>query len=197
MATTVLQPPQSAQGEKVKKMTAEQLAQASHLGRGELIEGVFIEMPPPQYKHGRVEGQIYRALLDYEDKFGIGCASGGEVGIRIRQNPATVRAADVLFISNERLAQLDSLDGYLTIAPELVVEVMSPSDSWSGVRRKLDDYFSINVLEIWVADPEEKTIHVHKNGGSQVTRYDEADTLTAEEILPNFSLPLAKVFKGL
>ena len=180
-----------------KLITAEELAQTAELGRGELVEGKFIEMPPPKYRHGRVEVRISQALANYEDKMESGVAAGGEVGIIIKRNPDTVRAADALFISNERLAQIASTSGYLDVAPELVVEVMSPSDRWTDVRRKLDEYFTAGVLEIWVAEPETKSVYIYREGGTRLIRLTENDVLVSEALLPEFSLPLKKIFKGI
>ncbi len=178
-------------------LTAEELFDAGDLGRGELVVGRFIQMPPPGYIHGRVETRISQALANYEDQFETGYVAGGEVGIVIKRNPDTVRAADVLFISKERFEQSGWQKGYLEVAPEIVVEVMSPSDRWSEVRRKLDEYFSINVLQVWVAEPETKSVYVYYDKGRKIIRLTENDILTSEAILPEFSLPVEKIFKGL
>jgi Uma2 family endonuclease len=117
----------------------------------------------------------------------------GEVGIYIRRDPDTVRAADVLYISNERYAGKRS-SSYLDVAPELVVEILSPNDSWSNVAQKLRDYFSIGVKAIWVVDPEVRLIYAYRSM-TAVREFTEQDELIEEEVLPGFHVPVAELFE--
>ena len=117
---------------------------------------------------------------------------GGEVGIYIRRDPDTVRGADIVFISKERLARCQS-SSYLDVAPELVVEVRSPEDRWSEIREKVEEYFSIGVDRLWVLDPKSRCIFVYRSP-AEVQRFEAGQTLTDEELLPGFRLSLAKLF---
>jgi Uma2 family endonuclease len=116
----------------------------------------------------------------------------GEVGLYTRRDPDTIRGADVLFISNERLAQVKSAS-FLDVAPELIVEVMSPDDRWSEVKQKLKEHFSIGVILVWVADPSDKTVSVYRSL-TDVRLLVESDTLDGEEILPDFKVSVASLF---
>ena len=149
-------------------------------------------MNPTSHIHGRIEGRFYRLLSDHVEPRKLGQVMVGEVGIYIRRNPDTIRAADVLYISNDRYAQLRSAS-YLDVAPELVVEVLSPDDSWQAVMRKLADYFSIGVKLVWVADPDARTIYAYRSV-TEATQFKEGDTLTAPEVLPGLAVPVAEVF---
>ncbi|MGQ0604165.1 MAG: Uma2 family endonuclease [Anaerolineales bacterium] len=118
----------------------------------------------------------------------------GEVGIYIRRNPDTVRGADVVFISNERYAKRQRQGGFLDVAPDLIVEIMSPDDRWQYVNEKLRDYFSIGVRLVWVANPAEPAVYAYRSL-TDVRRFGPEDTLSADEVLPGFSVPVALLFE--
>ena len=116
----------------------------------------------------------------------------GEIGMIIRRDPDTVRAADVLFISHERFEQATK-DSYLDVPPELVVEVLSPSESWTMVRRKLHDYFEMGVTVVVIADVEQSAITLFRSP-TELVELHLGDTLTLPDLLPGFELPLATLF---
>ncbi|MCS6938735.1 MAG: Uma2 family endonuclease, partial [Roseiflexus sp.] len=118
-------------------ITGSELAAMGNIGRCELVEGRIIPMSPTgsEGMHGFVEAALGAALLDYVRRCKIGRVGVGEVGVYTRRNPDTVRGMDVFFISNERYAQRTSRS-FLDVAPELIAEVLSPEDSWSGVMQK-------------------------------------------------------------
>jgi Uma2 family endonuclease len=115
----------------------------------------------------------------------------GEVGIFTHRNPDTVRGADVAFISNERYSRLESKRGFLEVAPDLVVEVLSPEDRPGEVARKVAEYLEAGVRLVWVADPETKTVRAHRPG-SEVR---EADRLAGDDVLPGFDVAIAELFE--
>src|SRR3990172_1228054 len=135
-------------------VTGEELLAMGDIGPCELIEGRVVLMSPTGLRHGRHEIRFGKHLDDFVSQHNLGVVAVGEVGIYIRRNPDTVRAADVAFISHTRLAQQKQPSGFLEIAPELVVEIMSPDDRWSEVKQKLREYFSIGVKLIWVRSEE-------------------------------------------
>src|SRR5262245_59608833 len=108
-------------------MTGEELFRRPDLGPCELVNGRIVPLPPTGYGHGFVEARLASRLQMYAENSGRGEVMTGEAGIYIRRNPDTVRASDTAFISNERLARRKS-STYLDVAPELVVEVLSPDD---------------------------------------------------------------------
>jgi Uma2 family endonuclease len=150
-------------------------------------------MSPTGDRHGAIELNLAAALKVYADTQRRGKVRSGEVGIYVRRNPDTVRAADVLYISNERYEKRQST-GFLDVAPELVVEVLSPEDRWSEVMRELGEYFEAGVLRVWVVDGSLGSIFAYRSL-TEVTRYSKDATLTDEEILPGFSAPVAEVFR--
>ncbi len=162
------------------------------IGPYELIEGRIISMSPAKPKHGKDEARFAKVLGDFIDARELGEVQTGEVGIYIHRKPDTVRAADVLFISNTRLAQA-APDDFLDVPPELVVEVVSPNDTWTEIRKKVKEYLGAGVNVVVVIEPDERTLTVFRSL-TNVLELTATDTLTLEDILPGFSLPLAELF---
>ena len=173
-------------------ITGEELAKMPGGELSELIEGRIVPMSPTSHIHGRVETRIANRLSIFAEAGKLGQVMTGEVGIYIRRSPDTIRAADVIFISNARYAQSQS-QSYLDVAPELVVEVLSPDDAWQVVMRKLADYFSIGVQVVWIADPETRSVDAYRSV-TAAQQFNEGDTLTAPEVLPGFTVPVADLF---
>ena len=179
--------------EMVKTLvTGEELADMGDIGRCELVEGEIIMKSPTGWVHGDRERRVGQYLGAFVDDHKLGRVLVGEVGIYTRRNPDTVRGADVIFISHARLAQVKSRS-YLDVASELVVEVMSPDDRWSEVNQKLREYFAIGVMIVWVADPAYQTVSVYRSL-TDVRVLHRDDTLTGDDVLPSFELPLAAIF---
>lgn len=174
-------------------ISGEELFHRPDLEPCELVEGRIVPKVPTGSLHGELEALLTVPLFAWAKASGRGRVLTGEVGIYIRRNPDTVRAADVLFISNERFAKRGR-PGYLDVAPELVVEVLSPDDRWSEVTAKLDDYFSAGVSAVWVVDPERRRVSAYRSPSS-ARSLGVGETLEDPEILPGFSLPLADLFR--
>src|SRR4051812_24599447 len=173
-------------------MTGEELLLRPDLNPCELVNGRVVPTMPTGDEHGDVESELGMRLRAYGKESKRGRAVGGEVGIYIRRNPDTVRAADLVFISRERDLRPRS-KGYFEIAPELVVEVLSPDDRMSRVKDKLRDYFSAGVQVVWVVDPALRGVLVHRSL-TDFTVLDDRQILTDEELLPGFSVPVAELF---
>ncbi|HKH44939.1 MAG TPA: Uma2 family endonuclease [Thermoanaerobaculia bacterium] len=176
-------------------VTGEELLRRPDLEPCELVEGKIVPMSPVGFLHGKIGRRIARPLEDWsENRPGTGEVVSGEVGIYIRRDPDTVRAADILYISTERLAGRAPV-GYLEIAPELIVEILSPDKRRGMVEEKLKDYFAVGVDLVWVVDPEEQYVLAYRGSLFDVERFGEGDVLMDEEILPGFSLPVANIFR--
>ncbi len=178
---------------KERLTTAVDLAQMPDAALYELIEGELVQMSPTKRTHGKLESLFDYYLRHFLRQNDLGEVMVGEIGMFIRRDPDTVRAADVLFISHERLAAEPDGDGYLTVPPELVVEILSPSESWGMVRRKLADYFEMGVTVVAIVDAEHETVTLFRSP-TELTELHRDDTLTLPDILPNFTLPLADLF---
>jgi Uma2 family endonuclease len=175
-------------------ITGEELYEMGDIGRCELVEGRIRRMSPSNDRHGGVEGEVFAALHAYDRIHDLGRVRVGEVGIYTRRNPDTVRGADALFISHERYAAKTSAS-VLDVAPDLVAEVMSPSDRWSEVMQKLRECFGIGVRLVWVVDPAARIVHVDRSP-SDVRELTEADELSGDDVLPGFTVPVAQIFEA-
>lgn len=175
-------------------VTGEELLAMGDVGPCELVEGRIVWMSPTGFEHGDYEGNFYERLKAFVRQHRLGKVVVGEVGIYTQRNPDTVRAADVAFISNERYAQRKQKRGFLDVAPDLVVEIMSPEDRWSEVNQKLREYFAIGVRLVWVADPASRTVYAHRST-TDVREFTEADTLPGDDVVPGFSAAVAGLFE--
>jgi Uma2 family endonuclease len=177
-------------------ITGEEFALMDVPDHYELVRGRIVPMPPPNYDHGSVEaiicGEVYIFLKTH--KFGRLCA--GETGVYTARNPDTVRGTDMMYITNERLALRDTSLRYLNVAPDWITEVLSPSNTKAEVDEKLEEYFAINVRMVWLADPDARCVHVYRSL-TDIRTLHESDTLSGEDVLPGFTLPVATIFENL
>ncbi len=174
-------------------ISGEDLFDMGDIGRAELVEGRLHLMAPTGYEHGISENRVGSLLREYVDRKRIGEVLTGEVGIYTRRSPDTVRGADVLYISNERFSKVAS-KSYLDVAPELIVEIVSPDDRWANMVEKLEEYFAIGVKAVWIVDPKHRTVRVYRSPTS-VERFAGGDTLICEDVLPGFRCSLTELFR--
>jgi Uma2 family endonuclease len=163
--------------------------------RCELVQGRVVPMPPPPgFDHGATESGFTIEIGWFVRTHDLGRIAGGEVGLYTGRNPDTVRAADLLFISHERYAKRDRTDPYLDVAPELIVEIRSVSNTKVHIAEKVTEYFAIGVKLVWVADPKTRCVDVYRSP-TDIRRLTATDELSGEEILPGFSVPVARFFE--
>lgn len=159
----------------------------------ELDDGLLVPTPIPTYWHGTVHVEIGVRLHCYVRERALG-RSGLRTGLVLRRNPDRVVAPDIWFAASGDLPIRTDSSGYLETVPDLVVEVTVPSEYDALVASKVTDYLSAGVKVVWVVDPAERTVSVHRDGhGTEVLR--RGATLTCEPLLPGFRLELAEMFK--
>src|SRR5882724_10950500 len=108
--------------------------------RYELVEGELIRMAPAGAEHGKVTVKITTPLSVHVDANNLGTVYAAETGFIIRQNPDTVRAPDVAFVSRERIESAGVIKSYTIGAPDLAVEVISPGDTVREVEKKVREW---------------------------------------------------------
>jgi Uma2 family endonuclease len=181
MATTIAAP-----------LTLEEFAQLPDDGvRHEISEGELITMWGPKSLHSRIIRKVFKAIETALEKSGYGEAFP-EAGYVLSSDPLTVRQPDVCVLSTERI-QSSAPDDYFEGAPELAVEVVSPSDSAEDLEIKVEQYLQSGAKQVWVLYPKTKRIHVFQPD-SQVRVLDETQTLDAAELFPGFSVKVADLF---
>jgi Uma2 family endonuclease len=125
-------------------------------GIEEVVKGEIRKMPPNKWKHTRIVELLARqfwARLDPESTY----VTTSVFGLVIRKDPLAMRAPDLALFHADRVVEQD---GYIHSAPELIVEVLSPSNTRAEREEKLADYASLGVPEVWVVSPEAQTVEV-------------------------------------
>jgi Uma2 family endonuclease len=174
--------------------TGEELSRRGDIGRCELVRGQIVLASPTSDEHGGIEGNFYHELRSFVLPRKLGKVRVGEAGVYTQRSPDTVRGADVLFISNERYSRRGKKRGFLDVAPELVVEVLSASESQASLEEKLGEYFATGVRLVWVADPEQKTIRAYRSL-ADVRTLGQNDLLSGDDVLPGFCVPVSRLFE--
>ena len=181
---------------RIKPVTAEDLFLITHDGAGkryELVEGELREMPPAGGYHGNVAFTIASIIGAHIRGKDLGVGFTAETGFVTRRAPDSVRAPDVAFVSKERLAEGRAPDGFVQTAPDLAVEVVSPSDSAPAVYAKVEEYFAAGARLVWVVYPDTRSITVHRSPGESETLH-EGDTLDGEPVFEDFHAPVSDLF---
>ena len=179
---------------KPQLMTAEELL-AMPRGDGrkyELIRGVLVEKVPTGRPHAVVVTLIAIVLGSFVLSRDLGEVHTGEPGYLLEIGPDTVRAPDVAWIASGRVPE--GTRGYPNLAPDLAVEVKSPSNSHPEMRRKAEMWLSFGTRQVWVADPDTTTITVYCPG-VEPTELDEDDTIDGGDLLPEFTAPVWSLFR--
>lgn len=173
-------------------LTARQLADVPDDERGELIAGVMQPVSPAKRTHWRLTGRLLSRLGPFVEARGLG-EVGPEAGYLLERDPDTVLAPDVSFVAAGRQWPDDDITGFPALAPDLAVEVRSPSNTRADIARKIAIYLAAGVRLVWDVDPGPQTVTVHAPGRApRVLRI--GDALDGEDVLPGFSLPLADLF---
>jgi Uma2 family endonuclease len=173
-------------------MTADELLHV-HIPdkRVELVRGVLMVREPAGYAHGRVAMNLALRLGPHVERTGTGQLFAAETGFTLARGPDTVRAPDIAFLRRDRLPD-PATRGFPDLAPDLVVEVLSPDDRPGELLAKVADWLVAGTRLVWVVDPERRVARVYRQDGSE-TLLSAGDALDGEDVLPGFSCPLASV----
>jgi Uma2 family endonuclease len=157
----------------------------------EVVEGELIVLPPAKSGHSEIARRAYRALMPLE--------TGGltrvyiEAGYRLSNDPPTWIQPDLSVLRTERALETHGED-YFVNAPDLAVEIISPSETARDLNRKIDLLLAGGSLAVWVIYPEEQEVRVFVPGGTSYIRRIN-DSLRLPELLPDFELPVARLFE--
>jgi Uma2 family endonuclease len=177
-----------------KLLTAEHLAAMDddHY-KLELDEGRLVIMEPPRLWHGRVEARISALLFAFVEEHRLGVVYGGDPGFILARDPDTVRGPDVAFVRAERALGADEENWYYEGAPDLAVEVLSPSDRPGQLAKKVKNYLDAGARLVWVVDPRARTVVVHAPD-TPPRILGEGDAIDGADVLPGFRAPVAAFF---
>jgi Uma2 family endonuclease len=174
-------------------ITAEQLLEMGDIGRCELIDGEINRMALAGADHGCVAMELSVRIWAHVSAKKLGKVFAAETGFILKRNPDTVRAPDVGFVQLSRVPKV-STPGFFDGPPDLAVEVCSPSDRWSDVLAKVDQWLVAGTTSVWVVNPPSQSIKVYRRE-SQPLRYHAGQKLFDEPALPGFILDVGEVFK--
>lgn len=160
----------------------------------ELQAGILVSEPLPGTRHGRVTVQAAALLNAHVRRHSLGVVLGGDAGFILSRAPDTVRGPDVAFIARERFAGYEKLVGAFPGAPDLAVEVLSPSNTRSGIHAKVGDYLAAGTRCVWVLDPQLEVVVVYRSLLNPST-LTEADVLDGEDVVPGFRVEVSALFE--
>src|SRR5256885_1445334 len=147
---------------QIQTTTAEELLRMPDDGfRYELVKGELKKMSPAGHKHGKLAMRVGSPLFQHVEAHNLGVVYGAETGFRISSAPDTVRAPDVAFVSQKRLDEVGDVEGYWPGAPDLVVEVISPGDTYSEVEEKASEWLSAGARMVIIINPRKRTVTVY------------------------------------
>lgn len=158
-------------------------------GNFEFVNGA-VEQRNVSVESSRVALRIGRTLLNFAEERGLGEVYGSDLLVRAFADRTEVRRPDVAFISADRVPREA---GFCLLAPDLVVEVVSPNDSAYSVRAKVDTWLDSGVRMVWIAWPEQREVQVYRQGARPETLADE-DSLSGYDVIPGFDAPVASLF---
>ena len=174
-------------------VTADELYRMSEDGnRYELVKGELISMAPTGGVHDYLRSRVDRIFGSHVESNDLGLIFAGDTGVRYESDPDTVMAADITFISKDRIPE-GVPKGYLTIVPDLLVEIVSPIDRVSDLEVKINAYLEAGVKMVVVLHPETKIIRVHRST-IDIETLTISDVLTCGDVLPGFSCKVSEIF---
>ena len=177
-----------------RTITAEQLHSLPDDGkRRELARGVVRVVSPSGWEHSAIGLRLARLLAAWTDARGLGIVTGADGGYVLRRNPDTLYAPDVGFVRAARVPQGAARKVFFDGAPDLAAEILSPTDTWTGVMQKVDDYLAAGAGMVLVVDPERQRVHVFAPGVALAV-LQEDDTLEGADVVPGWRLPLRELF---
>ncbi len=159
----------------------------------ELVRGRMIVREPPRLWHGLYAANLCLFVANYARAKRLGFVFGQDTGFPIARDPDTVLAPDLAFIRADRLPSRDE-DRYPAIVPDLVAEIMSPSDRRKAVVAKMHDWIEAGVRVAWFIEPKQRRATIFFADGSELAVADDG-VLTAGDVLPGFACALRAVFE--
>ena len=149
-------------------------------------------MSPAGSEHGEIAAKLLVRIANYVEQQRLGKTFAAETGFLIRQDPDTLLAPDVSFLSFDRLGGIGRYPGYLPLAPDLVAEVVSPNDRSSDVENKARMWLEAGVRIVLVVDPQSATIRDYRSADS--IQVHSEGFVDLNDVLPGFQLEVAELF---
>lgn len=173
-------------------VTAAMLLQRPDDGnRYELVRGELRQTPPQTRQQGVVAARIALSLLEHVSARQLGEVFSASTGFQL--GPNHVRGCDVAFVNHDRVAAAGQVDGFWPGAPDLAVEVISPSDTSVAVEEKVMDWLDAGARLVIVANPSGRRLTLYRSR-SDARILGEGDTLDAGDVVAGWQLPAEQLF---
>jgi Uma2 family endonuclease len=183
--------------EAVMLMTPDEfLVYPLEAAKAELVRGELRVSPPAGGPHGFATINLILLLSAHIAPRKLGRVLGDGVGYELVQLPRTVRVPDASFVRADRLPSEGVGRGLLKFAPDIAIEVLSPSETESELQEKLDDYQVSGTSLVWVVNPERRSVTVVANN-APLRPLHEGDMLDGGDVLPEFSCAVSDIFEGI
>ena len=177
-------------------MTAEQMLELpepySH--RYELVRGELIEVPGVGYEHALLGRSFQLLLHQFVVERDLGDVFPDSLAYIIARDPDVVRVPDVSFISKGRIPE-EGFAGFVPFAPDLAIEIVSPSDRADEVHAKVREYIEGGPRMVLVLWPTRRSASVHRPGGV-ARELGPDDVLDGGDVLPGFQVRVGDLFAG-
>ena len=160
----------------------------------ELVEGEIVAMSKPTGLHGQITMLLGAKIFNHALDNGLGVVTAAETGFILERNPDdrdTVRGLDIAFIRSARAPRVLP-DQLVEVAPDLAVEVISPSNEAADIHRKIRQLLAAGTSLVWIVYPSTHTVEVHKRTGA--TTLADDDRLSGGDVLPGFEIPVHEIF---
>lgn len=160
--------------------------------RCELVRGRVVREPPAGYEHGRLANRILYLLTRFAEEHGLGEILASETGFVLFEDPPTVRGPDAAFVAAGRVP-FPAPPGFGRLAPDLAVEIVSPSNTFAEIQAKVMDYLDAGSRLVWEFDPGTRSVTVYRSR-EEIRILVGDDELDGEDVLPGFRLGLSEIF---
>lgn len=178
----------------IQPTTADDLLRMPDDGfRYELVRGELIKSSPAGNKHGRFAANVTAFLGVHVKANKLGAVYAAGTGFWLKSEPDTVRAPDVAFVSQKRLEEVGDVDGFWPGAPDLVVEVISPSDTYTEVEEKVFEWLGAGARMVVVVNPRKRAVTVYRSL-TDIRVLTEDDTLDGADVVPGWRMTVKDIF---
>jgi len=178
-----------------KLLTAEEFARRPKPGDGsreELVRGEVVTMPPPSFRHCEIQTNIACLIQPFVRKNKLGRVTV-ESGVKTDEDPDSVRGPDVAFWGVERLPAGTTPLVYADFPADLVVEVLSPTNSHHKMEDKVREYINHGSRMVWVVDPQEKNVTIYRKASEGRLLWEDA-VISGEDVIPGFECKVSEFF---
>ena len=161
--------------------------------RRELVRGQVVKEPPAGFRHGGIAGRIAGILHSFVRDQELGEVVTAETGFVLFDEPPTVRAPDVAFVARDRLT-FDP-DRFAPLAPDLAVEIVSPSNTVPEIHAKVMDYLDAGTRLVWVVEPRSRNVTTYRSR-KEIRLLAGDDEIDLGAVLPGLRVKVSDLFRS-